>query len=188
MVLDKVVVISDKVPVPVGQSYCHKIMWRALQPDDFGIPMTRASFALQWDTQPPLLQRRADRRLAVPFTERLTLDMWVRHIVMAGGYVRFERDDFVWPLLIEPIPIQHDLKGAEVDLFQGDRVGHHGDGVLFEVAVKFAELGLQGIEFVLGLPQIQGRLSRSVGQVVDVAATVLEVSRKQTDRPFELPD
>jgi len=37
LVWDIVVVIWDIVPVPVGQSCCPKIMWRALHPDDLGI-------------------------------------------------------------------------------------------------------------------------------------------------------
>ena len=66
--------------------------------------------------------------------------MW--DVVVTRGRVGFERDDFIRSLLIEPIPVQHDLKRSQTNVFQRDRIGHDGDRVLFQVAVELTEFGL----------------------------------------------
>lgn len=137
--------------------------------------------------QPSLLQRGADRRLAVSFAQRLALDMRMWDIVVARGCVGFEGNDFIRSLLIEPVPMQHDLERAQADLFQRDRIGHDGDRVLLQVAVELTEFGLQGIEFVVHLPQVQQRFRRLVRQAVDLAATSVNVSRENPYRAFEVP-
>ena len=137
--------------------------------------------------QPSLLQSGANCRLAIPFAQRLALDMRMRNIVVSRGRVGFEGDDFIRSLLIESVPMQHNLKRSQADVFQRDRVGHDGDRVLFQVAVELAELGLQGIEFVVHLPQIQHRFRRLVRQAVDLAATSVNVPGKNPHRAFEVP-
>ena len=137
--------------------------------------------------QPSLLQSGADRGLAVSFTQRLALDMRMRDVVLGGGRVGFEGDDLIRSLLIESIPMQHDLKRPQADLFQRDRIGHDGDRVLFQVAVELAEFGLQGIEFVVHLPQVQQRFRRLVRQAIDLAATSINVPRKNPHCAFEVP-
>lgn len=139
-------------------------------------------------TQPSLLQSGANRGLAVPFTQRLALDMWMWDIVMARGRVRFESNDFIRSRLIEPVPMQHNLKRPQADLFQRDRIGHDGDRVLLQVAVELTEFGLQGIEFVVHLPQVQQRFRRLVRQAVDLAAASLNVPRKNPHCAFEVPE
>ena len=59
--------------------------------------------------------------------------------------------------------------------------------MLFQVAVELTELGLQGIEFVVHLPQVQQRFPRLVRQAVDLAATSFNVPRKNPHRAFEVP-
>ncbi len=137
--------------------------------------------------QPTLLQRRTDRGLAVSFTQRLALDMRMWDVVLGRGRVRFEGDDFIRSLLIKSIPMQHDLKRSQADLFQRDWIGHDGDRVLFQVAVEFTEFRLQCIEFVVHLPQVQHRFRRLVRQAVDLAATSVDVPRKNPHRAFEVP-
>ncbi len=137
--------------------------------------------------QPSLLQRGANCRLAIPFTQRLALDVRMRNVVLGRGRIRFESDDFIRSLLIEPVPMQHDLKRAQADVFQRDRIGHDGDRVLFQVAVKFTKFGLQGIEFVVHLPQVQQRFRRLVRQAIDLAATSINVPRKNPHCAFEVP-
>ena len=111
--------------------------------------------------------------------------MW--DVVLGRGRVRFEGDDLIRSLLIEPVPMQHDLKRPKADLFQRDRVGHDGDCVLFQVAVELTELGLQGIEFVVHLPQVQQRFRRLVRQAVNLAAASVNVPRENPHRAFEVP-
>ncbi len=111
----------------------------------------------------------------------------MRDIVLGRGRVRFEGNDLIRSLLIEPVPMQHNLKWSQADLFQRDRIGHDGDRVLFQVAVELTKLGLQGIEFVVHLPQVQQRFRRLVRQAVDLAATSVNVSRKNPHRAFEVP-
>lgn len=135
----------------------------------------------------PLLQSGADRGLAVSFAQRLALDMRMWDVVLGRGRVRFEGDDLIRSLLIEPVPMQHDLKRSQADVFQRDRVGHDGDRVLFQVAVELTELGLQGIEFVVHLPQVQQRFRGLVRQAVDLAAASVNVPRKNPHRAFEVP-
>lgn len=101
--------------------------------------------------EPALLQRRANRGLAVPFAQRLALDMRMRNVVMTVRHVRFKRNDVIHPRLIELIPMQHNSERAKVSVFQSDRIGHEGDRVLLQVAIELAELGLQGIEFIVHL-------------------------------------
>ena len=137
--------------------------------------------------QPSLLQSRTDRGLAVSFTQRLALDMRMWDVVLGRGRIRFEGDDLIRSLLIEPVPVQHDLKRSQADVFQRDRIGHDGDRVLFQVAVELTELGLQGIEFIVHLPQVQQRFCRFVRQVVDLAATSVNVPRENPHRAFEVP-
>lgn len=137
--------------------------------------------------QPSLLQRRADRGLAIPFAQRLALDMRMRDVVLGRGRVGFEGDDFIRSLLIEPVPMQHDLEWSQADLFQRDRIGHDGDRVLFQVAVELTKLRLQGIKFVVHLPQVQQRFRRLVRQAVDLAAASVNVPRKNPHRAFEIP-
>ncbi len=137
--------------------------------------------------QPPLLQSRTDRGLAVSFTQRLALDMRMWDVVLGRGRVGFEGDDFIRSLLIEPIPMQHNLKRSQADLFQCDRVGHDGDRVLFQIAVELAKLRLQGVEFVVHLSQVQQRFRRLVRQAVDLAATSVNVPRKNPHRALEVP-
>ncbi|GDY08177.1 hypothetical protein LBMAG52_16630 [Planctomycetia bacterium] len=103
-------------------------------------------------TQPPLLQRGPNRRLAVSFTQRLALDMRMWDVVLSRGRVGFDCDDFIRSLLIEPVPMQHDLKRPQADIFQRDWIGHDGDRVLFQVAVELSKFRLQGIEFIVHLP------------------------------------
>lgn len=103
------------------------------------------------------------------------------------GRVRFESDDLIRSLLIEPVPMQHDLKRSQADVFQRDRVGHDGDRVLFQIAVELTEFGLQGVEFVVHLSQVQQRFRRLVRQAVDLAATSVKVPRKNPHSAFEIP-
>ena len=103
-------------------------------------------------TQPSLLQCGTNCRLAVSFTQRLALDMRMWDVVLGRGRVGFEGDDLIRSLLIEPVPMQHDLKRSQADVFQRDWVGHDGDRVLFQVAVELTKLSLQGIEFIVHLP------------------------------------
>lgn len=137
--------------------------------------------------QPPLLQRGADRSLAVPFAQRLALDMRMRDVVVTCGRIRFESDHFIRSLLIEPVPMQHDLKRSQADVFQRDRVGHNGDRMLFQVAVELTEFGLQRIKFVVHLSQIQQRFRRLVRQAVDLATTSVNVPRQNPHCAFEVP-
>ena len=137
--------------------------------------------------QPPLLQRRANRGLAVSFTQRLALDMRMRDIVLARGRVRFESDDLIRSLLIEPVPMQYDLKRSQADVFQRDRIGHDGDRVLLQVAVELTKFRLQGIEFVVHLPQVQQWFRRLVRQAVDLTAACVNVPRENPHRAFEVP-
>ncbi len=137
--------------------------------------------------QPSLLQSRTDRGLAVSFTQRLALDMRMWDVVLGRGRVGFESDDLIRSLLIEPIPMQHELKRSQANVFERDRVGHDGDRVLFQVAVELTELGLQGVEFVVHLPQVQHRFRRLVRQAVDLTATSVNVPRENPHRAFEVP-
>lgn len=66
----------------------------------------------------------------------------MRDVVVTRGRVGFEGDDLIRSLLIEPVPMQHDLKRSQADLFQRDRIGHDGDRVLFQIAVELTEFGL----------------------------------------------
>ncbi len=59
--------------------------------------------------------------------------------------------------------------------------------MLFQVAVELPEFRLQGIEFIVGLPQVQRRLRRHIGQAVDLAATSVNVPRQIPYRAFEVP-
>ena len=111
----------------------------------------------------------------------------MRDIVLGRGRVRFESDDLIRSLLIEPVPMQHDLKRSQADVFQRDRVGHDGDRVLFQVAVELTEFGLQSIEFVVHLPQVQQRFRRLIRQAVDLAAACVNVPRQNPHRAFEVP-
>lgn len=138
-------------------------------------------------TQPSLLQRRTDCGLAISFTQRLALDVRMRDIVVTRGGVGFESDDFIRSLLIEPVPMQHDLKRPQADVFQRDRIGHDGDRVLLQIAVELTEFGLQGIEFVVHLPQVQQRFRRLVRQAVDLAAASVNVPQENPHRALEVP-
>ena len=111
--------------------------------------------------------------------------MW--DVVLGRGRVRFESDDLIRSLLIEPIPMQHDLKRPQADILQRDRIGHDGDRVLFQVAVELTEFRLQGIEFIVHLPQVQHWFRRLVRQAVDLAATSVNVPRENPHRAFEVP-
>ena len=126
-------------------------------------------------TQPSLLQRGANRGLAVPFAQRLALDVRMRDVVVTRGGIGFESNDLIRSLLIEPVPMQHDLKWSQADVFQRDRIGHDGDRVLFQIAVELTELGLQGIKFVVHLSQVQQRFRGFVRQAIDLAATSVNV-------------
>ena len=44
----------------------------------------------------------------------------MRDIVLGRGRVGFEGDDFIRSLLIESVPMQHDLKWSQADVFQRD--------------------------------------------------------------------
>lgn len=66
--------------------------------------------------------------------------MW--DVVVTRGRVGFEGDDLIRSLLIEPVPMQHDLKRPQVDVLQRDRVSHNGDRVMFQVTVELIEFGL----------------------------------------------
>ncbi len=125
--------------------------------------------------QPPLLQSGANRGLAISFAQRLALDMRMRDVVLVRGRVRFESDDLIRSLLIEPVPMQHDLKRSQAGVLQRDRIGHDGDRVLFQITVELTEFRLQGIEFVVHLPQVQHRFRRLVRQAVDLAAASVNV-------------
>ncbi len=70
--------------------------------------------------QPSLLQRRTNRGLAIPFAQPLALDMRMRYVVVTRGWVGFESDDLIRSLMIEPVPMQHDLKRSQADVFQRD--------------------------------------------------------------------
>ena len=111
--------------------------------------------------------------------------MW--DVVLGRGRVRFESDDLIRSLLIEPIPMQHDLKRPQADILQRDRIGHDGDRVLFQVAVELTEFRLQRVEFIVHLPQVQQRFRRLVRQAVDLAAASVNVPRKNPHRAFEVP-
>ena len=137
--------------------------------------------------QSPLLQRRANRGLAVSLTKRLALDMRMWDVVVTRGRVGFECDDFIRSLLVEPVPMQHDLKRSQADVFKRDRIGHDGDRVLFQVAVELTEFRLQRVEFIVHLPQVQQRFRRLVRQAVDLAAASVNVSRKNPHRALEVP-
>lgn len=110
----------------------------------------------------------------------------MRDVVMARGRIRFQREDVIRAWLIELIPVQHDLERPQLNVLQHDRIGHDGDRVLLQVAVELTELRLQGIEFVVDLPQSQPRIRRLVRQLVDLAATAIDVSRKNSDSTFEV--
>ena len=99
----------------------------------------------------------------------------MRDVVVTRGGIGFESNDLIRSLLIEPVPMQHDLKWSQADVFQRDRIGHDGDRVLFQIAVELTELGLQGIKFVVHLSQVQQRFRGFVRQAIDLAATSVNV-------------
>lgn len=75
--------------------------------------------------QPALRQRPLDRQPAIPLAQPLAEDMGMDVTVAAAG-PRLERNDGVALLVRQRRPAQLDLVPAQVDPFQADRVGRHG--------------------------------------------------------------
>jgi hypothetical protein len=79
------------------------------------------------------VQRALDGDLAVPLAELPFLDMGMRDVARFSGGIWLKGDHVVAPTLPNSVPKQADLKGTEVDVFQHDRLGVHGDRLVCQI-------------------------------------------------------
>jgi hypothetical protein len=94
--------------------------------------------------QPAAPERTLDGLTAVPLAKLLAFDVGVCGVARLPGRIRIEGDDLVRPPVTDPVPVQADLEGSEVDVLQDNRFCGNSHRVVRPVDRDPLEFILQG--------------------------------------------
>jgi hypothetical protein len=81
---------------------------------------------------------------AIPLAKLLAFDVGVCRVARLPGRIRIEGDDAVSPPVTNPVPVQADLEGPEIDVLQDNRFCGHSHGAVRPVDRDPLDFILQG--------------------------------------------
>ena len=90
--------------------------------------------------QSPVAQGVTDGGFPFAFAQRVTLYVRMRRVVICGCGSSISSNDLVGPRFVQPMPVQHDLKTAEVDAFENHVVRRHRNHMPLHVHADLVEL------------------------------------------------
>jgi hypothetical protein len=89
-------------------------------------------------------QGAANRLLSIALAERLVPHMGMGDVARLRRGIWAQSDDVVAPMPTDPLPMQADHKGPEIEVFQYDAVGRHRHGLASQVESEPVEFSRQG--------------------------------------------
>jgi hypothetical protein len=94
--------------------------------------------------QPAIGQRRSDTSCSSPFAELVILDVGMGHVPTARWAVGIDSNYVVGSASADPLPMQDDPKGTEVNVFQNNALCVDADRLLLEIDRHCLKLSCEG--------------------------------------------